>query len=146
MSVTADNKVYDGTTTATVTFSDDRIPGDKIKYASDTPLFDTKDEGNGKTVTVTNISISGKDVLFKKNSFRAKVLELLTKNDKAKRKVWDWEDVYEKVQGSDEFNKAGQDKVYYACRGIAESIASNAGITNFIIITTRTTQINPSFL
>src|SRR5205823_7069718 len=54
------NKVYDGTTAATVTFSDDRVSGD-IVTASDSASFANKNVGNGKTVSVTGISISGTD-------------------------------------------------------------------------------------
>jgi hypothetical protein len=52
------NKVYDGTTATTVTFSDNRVAGDQLTY-SDTAEFVSKDVGTAKTVNVTSISISG---------------------------------------------------------------------------------------
>jgi M6 family metalloprotease-like protein len=54
------NKVYDGTTTATVTFSDNRVAGDTLTV-SGTASFINKKIGTGKTVRVTDISISGGD-------------------------------------------------------------------------------------
>src|SRR5207237_277559 len=48
---TGQNKVYDGTATATVTLSDDRVSGDLL----------TDSYTTAKTVTVTGISISGAD-------------------------------------------------------------------------------------
>ena len=51
-------KVYDGGTTATVTISDDRISDDHmdLSYAA---AFGDKNVGTGKTVSVTNILITG---------------------------------------------------------------------------------------
>jgi len=54
------NKVYDGTTTATVTFSDNRIVGDSLTV-SGTASFANKVVGTAKPVTVTGIGISGAD-------------------------------------------------------------------------------------
>ncbi len=61
VTATADNKVYDATTTATVTLFDDRISGDVLTAGNTSADFDTKNVGNGKTVTVNGISISGTD-------------------------------------------------------------------------------------
>jgi hypothetical protein len=54
-------KVYDGTTTAAVTLTDDRIAGDHLTASYTSATFDTKDVGTNKVVTVTGISISGAD-------------------------------------------------------------------------------------
>jgi M6 family metalloprotease-like protein len=58
VTVSGINKVYDRTTTAAVTFSDDRVTGD-ILTVSGTASFSNKNVGTGKTVRVTGISISG---------------------------------------------------------------------------------------
>ena len=57
----ADNKEYDGNTTATVTLADDRVSGDVLTAAKTASAFDTKNVGTGKPVTVSGISISGTD-------------------------------------------------------------------------------------
>ena len=60
----ASNKQYDGTTTATVNLSSTSFISPDIvtiNYASAT--FDTKEVGNGKTVTINGISLSGADAL-----------------------------------------------------------------------------------
>jgi hypothetical protein len=57
----AANKIYDGTTAASVTLLDNRVSGDVLTAASTSATFDTKDVGNGKTVTVNGITISGTD-------------------------------------------------------------------------------------
>jgi hypothetical protein len=61
VTATAANKVYDGTTAATVTLSDDRLSGDRlnVNYASAT--FSDKNVGIGKTVTISGIFINGQD-------------------------------------------------------------------------------------
>lgn len=60
VTATGINKVYDGNTSATVTFNDDRISGDLLSITG-TAAFDTKNVGVGKTVTVTGIAKSGLD-------------------------------------------------------------------------------------
>jgi hypothetical protein len=61
VSVTTSNKTYDGTSTALVTFSDDRVSGDLLTTSYSTAVFADKNVGIGKTVTVSGISISGTD-------------------------------------------------------------------------------------
>ena len=58
---TAQDKVYDGTTTATVTLGDNRVAGDVFTDADTSASFADKNVGNGKTVTVAGISITGTD-------------------------------------------------------------------------------------
>ena len=62
-SITAANKVFDGTTSATIltrtlatVFS-----GDAVTYIGGTATFDTSAIGSGKTVTATGLSLSGAD-------------------------------------------------------------------------------------
>ena len=54
------NKVYDGTTTATVTLGDDRIAGDDLTI-NYTVAFQDKNVGNNKTVNVSGITLNGAD-------------------------------------------------------------------------------------
>jgi autotransporter-associated beta strand protein len=54
------NKVYDGTTSATVTTSDDRVAGDVLTIARNAAFAD-KNVGGGKTVSVSGVSLSGAD-------------------------------------------------------------------------------------
>ncbi|HSZ54922.1 MAG TPA: YDG domain-containing protein [Tepidisphaeraceae bacterium] len=55
------DKVYDGTTAATVMFSDNRIAGDSLSETDSSAVFSDKNVGAGKTVSVTGISLSGAD-------------------------------------------------------------------------------------
>jgi len=55
------NKVYNGTTTATVTLADNRIAGDVLTTAYTAAAFTNKNIGTGKLVTVSGILISGTD-------------------------------------------------------------------------------------
>ncbi|HPS31201.1 MAG TPA: MBG domain-containing protein, partial [bacterium] len=54
----AESRIYNGTTVTTGDFSDDRVFGDDVEF-SYTTNFDTKNWGNGKTVTFGAIAISG---------------------------------------------------------------------------------------
>jgi trimeric autotransporter adhesin len=61
VSWTAANKVYDGTTATTATFSDDRVSGDVFTDTYIAAAFTDKNVGTGKTANVSGISISGMD-------------------------------------------------------------------------------------
>ena len=59
VSAAGQNKVYDGTTTATVTLSDDRVAGDDLTLSYGTATFADKNVGTGKTVSVSGIMSTG---------------------------------------------------------------------------------------
>lgn len=61
LSATGIDKVYDATTAATVTLSDNRIAGDVFSDSYTSASFADKNAGTGKTVSVSGISISGAD-------------------------------------------------------------------------------------
>jgi filamentous hemagglutinin family protein len=60
VSATGVNKVYDTTTNATATLTDNRIAGDSLTITS-TDAFMDKNVGSGKYVSISNIAISGTD-------------------------------------------------------------------------------------
>jgi hypothetical protein len=55
------NRVYDGTTSATVTLSDDRVTNDAFTANYTSASFLTKDAATGKSVTATGLRFSGSD-------------------------------------------------------------------------------------
>jgi len=59
VTATGVNKVYDGTNTAPVTLSDDRVPGDVLLVTYTNASFADKDVGTNKVVSVSGIAISG---------------------------------------------------------------------------------------
>jgi len=60
VTVAGNNKVYDGTTAATVTFGDNRVAGDVLGIIG-SASFGDKNAGTGKSVNVGGIAISGAD-------------------------------------------------------------------------------------
>ena len=62
VSATAVNRTYDGTTDATVMLSGDNVAGDILTINFVSASFDTKNVGNGKTVTVNGITVTGADM------------------------------------------------------------------------------------
>jgi hypothetical protein len=55
------DKVYDGTTTATVLLTDNRIPGDSLNPGYSTASYADKRVASGKLVTVTGLTLAGPD-------------------------------------------------------------------------------------
>ena len=60
-SITANNKVYDGTAAATIATRTlaSVIGGDAVSLVGGSATFSDKNVGNGKTVTATGLSLSG---------------------------------------------------------------------------------------
>jgi hypothetical protein len=61
VTATGINKVYDGTRTATVTLSDNRVAGDVLTANYTTATFVNKNVGTSKTVSVSGIIVTGTD-------------------------------------------------------------------------------------
>jgi len=61
VSTTAQNKIYDGTTGATVTLTDDRITGDALNAGYTSAAFLDRNAGTGNSVMVTGNGLSGAD-------------------------------------------------------------------------------------
>jgi len=58
---TGQSKTYDGSTTATVTFSDNRVKGDDLTVTDTSANFVDKNAGKNKKVTVEGIALEGSD-------------------------------------------------------------------------------------
>ena len=63
VTATAQNKVYDTTTAATTSLSDNRVAGDDLVIDSTGSAFADKNAGTGKIVTVRGITLSGADAM-----------------------------------------------------------------------------------
>ena len=62
VSAAANNKVYDGTTTATLsTFSDNRVTGDALSVTQTSATFASKNAAAQQTVTISGVTLSGAD-------------------------------------------------------------------------------------
>jgi hypothetical protein len=61
VTATGQDKVYNGNTTAIVTLSDNRDPGDNITVTYVAANFNNKNVGNDKPITVTGINVTGPD-------------------------------------------------------------------------------------
>jgi len=62
-SITADNKIYDGTTAATLSAASlpAAVGGDSVSFSIGSTLFSDKNVGSGKTVTASGLSLTGTD-------------------------------------------------------------------------------------
>jgi len=59
--VSAQDKVYDGNTTAQLGMQDDRVAGDVLTVSATGASFDTRNVGSNKTVTVSGLGLTGAD-------------------------------------------------------------------------------------
>lgn len=109
---------------------------------------------NGTKQTVSyntqrgELDIEGKKVRLNKDSFRAKLLELLLKDDKSRKKEWSWNEVIEEIEETKgkEATKENKKKFYPACDGLSKFIAQKTGINDLLIFNKSTVQVNPKYL
>lgn len=94
------------------------------------------------------LDIEGKKVRLNKDSFRAKLLELLLKDDKSRKKEWSWDEVIEAIEDTkdEELTKENKNKFYPACDGLSKHIASKTGVNDLLIFNKSIVQINPKYL
>ncbi|OGK30351.1 hypothetical protein A3F29_00950 [Candidatus Roizmanbacteria bacterium RIFCSPHIGHO2_12_FULL_33_9] len=94
------------------------------------------------------LDIEGKKVKFKKESFRAKLLELLLKDDKSRKKEWSCDEVIETIEGITDLDliKDKQKKFYPACDGLSKFVAQKLSINDLLIFNKSTVQINSKYL
>jgi hypothetical protein len=94
------------------------------------------------------LDIEGKKVKFKKDSFRAKLLELLLKDDKSRKKEWSWDEVIEAIEDTKDpdLTKEKKKKFYPACDGLSKHIASKTGVNDLLIFNKSTVQLSPKYL
>lgn len=94
------------------------------------------------------LDIEGKKVKLNKDSFRAKLLELLLKDEKSRKKEWSWDEVIEEIEDtkSKEATTENKKKFYPACDGLSKFIAQKIGINDLLIFNKSTVQVNPKYL
>ena len=61
ITTTVSDKVYDGNSNAVITFTDNRVPGDVLSTTKSGALFNSKNVGSNKLVTVNGITLTGTD-------------------------------------------------------------------------------------
>lgn len=152
---------WDTTVTASVVLSkfDDFYRAIQSEYVKRNKQTEKKEGTIDKTVaspTPPKVSyepkkgilvIDSKQVKLNKESFRAKILELLLKDDKSKKKEWSWDEVIEAIEDTKDadLTKENKDKFYPACDGLQKHIALKIGINDLLIFNKSTVQINPKF-
>lgn len=94
------------------------------------------------------LNIEGKIVKLNKDSFRAKMIELLLKDNKSLKKEWSWDEVVEKIEGTLDLDKTEENKkkFYPACDGLSKFIAQKIGVNDLLIFNKSNVQINPKYL
>lgn len=94
------------------------------------------------------LKIKDKEIKFKKDSFRAKLVELLLKDKQSQNKEWSWDEILEEIEGIKDIDglKKNKRKFYSACDGLSKFIAQKTGVNDLLIFNKSTVQINPKHL
>lgn len=94
------------------------------------------------------LNVGTKTVKLNKDSFRAKLIELLLKDEENRKNEWAWDEVIEVIEDTKgkEATKESKNKFYPACDGLTKHIASKIGINDLLIFNKSTVQLNPKYL
>ena len=134
ISASANNKVYDATTTASASLSSDQLAGDSLSLSSTSANFDTKNVGTNKTVTVNGLAISGTDAgNYNLTNFNTSTTANITKAELTLKAVAD-EKIYDGKVSSDKAvtvinNSAGADIVIASQEFASKNVLGNNGST-----------------
>jgi len=97
---------------------------------------------------IGELKIMDKKVKLRKDSLRGKLIALLLENKQSKKKIWNWDEILEKIEGikDDEGLKENKKKFYPACDGVAKFIAQKTGVNDLLLFDNSTVQINPKYI
>ncbi len=91
--------------------------------------------------------IANKEIKLQKNSFKARVLAFLLKDEKSRKQLWSWDEILEKILGvTDDALMENRKKFYPACEGLQATIALKTGINDLLFFNETTVQINPKYI
>src|SRR5213078_2183901 len=81
VSATGVNRVYDGTTAATVALSDNRLVGDGLSTSYTSASFANKNSGTAKSISVGGISVTGTDAAnYSANTSASAVADIIARS------------------------------------------------------------------
>jgi len=97
------------------------------------------------TYNANTLHIANKTVDFRQG-LRNSLMSFLTKTDKAKKTRHSFADIHEKIGDTQFSTHQGNKKLWEACKGINQQIATKTGVINFLKYDTLEVQINPVYL
>ena len=94
------------------------------------------------------LTLGTHSIKLKRDSFRAKLIEILLKDGKSRQKEWSWDEIIETIEDTKgkEATKESKDKFYPACDGLSKFIAQKTGINDLLIYNKSTVQINSKYI
>ncbi|MFA6944280.1 MAG: hypothetical protein WC220_00135 [Pedobacter sp.] len=90
------------------------------------------------------ISFRGKKIQIPPDTDQEMLCKVVLRNKNAMSRRWNWDEIIE--AWGDVPEKDDWRKVYNAGRGINEQVEKKTTISNFLIVKTKTLQLNPDFL
>lgn len=90
------------------------------------------------------ISFRGKKIHIPSDTDQEMLCKVVLRNKNAMSRRWNWDDIVE--AWGDDPDTVGWRKVYNAGRGVNEQVATETAIKDFLIVKTKTLQLNPDFL
>lgn len=97
------------------------------------------------TYNANTLNIANKTVAFRQG-LRKTLMNFLMKTDKSKRTRYLFADIHKEIGDSTFNTQQGNKKLWEACKGINQQIATKTGVIDFLKYDTLEVQINPDYL
>jgi len=107
-------------------------------------LDDIKPRPPKYNVKTSVLSFAGKNIQIPLNSKAEMLCQIVLKDKKAMLRQWSWDEIVEEWGNSPDEEQ--RHVVYRAAKRVNTKVARKTGIEDLLLVTTKTTQVNPLYL
>jgi hypothetical protein len=123
----------------------DDLLNDILAYYKGKPKTFVKVSEVGFSERACKLTIDGNEIPVSPNTNEEQVCKVIFKNKTALEKQWSYDEIVEAMGEGITRTRSWNRKLYQVARQLNDKIAIHAGLKDFIVYTTKTVNINPTF-
>lgn len=90
-------------------------------------------------------TLGSKTIRFQVDSMRGQILKIITDDNHSREEPWNYDELHELIQGTDDMLRKDKMKIYEGVQGIAERIAKEFSISDFLNYDMNTVSISNKY-
>lgn len=90
-------------------------------------------------------TLASKTIRFQVDSMRGQILKVITDDGDSREEPWNYDELHELIQGTDDMSQKDKMKIYEGVQGIAERIAKEFSVSDFLEYDMNTVSISKHF-
>lgn len=90
-------------------------------------------------------SLGSKTIRFQVDSMRGQILKVITDDSHSREEPWNYDELHELIQGTDDMSQKDKMKIYEGVQGITERIAKEFSVSDFLEYDMNTVSISKHF-